>query len=269
VLTTSAFSPTTNNDRALPQGSCKPAEGLLYQEENTMATDPRKRQKQYARKTAKRKAAVAAKKATEGSKVVRAGTRQMAVAASAPLHECLMPQELFETGMGTVVVSRAMPNGNIGASFFLLDVFCLGVKDAYFVAVPRTEYGYRLAGIAHNETLTPLSPACARKLVEEAEAYASNLGFSPHPDYQLARKIFADIDAAACTTSFTFGKDGKPFFIAGPHDTPRRVHSILDTLTQRCGPDGFHYLLVLGEPPEFDDNDDAIDVEYETLDGKE
>src|SRR5437773_12461608 len=117
-----------------------------------MATDPRKRQKQYARKTAKRKAVVAAKKAAEGFQVLGAGTRHMSLAASAPLHECLMPQELFEAGMGTVVVSRAMPNGNIGAAFFLLDVFCLGVKNAYFVAVPRAEYDYRLASIAHHET---------------------------------------------------------------------------------------------------------------------
>jgi hypothetical protein len=233
-----------------------------------MAIDPRKLQKKRAKKAAKRKAVVAAKKAAGGSGSFLAGGRSIALATGAPIHECLMPEEMFETGMGTVVVSRSLPNGQIGASFFLLDVFCLGVKNAYFLAMSPEEYDYRLGTIGQNETLTPIHPTCARKLVERAEAYARDLGFAPHPDYQLAKRIFADIDAAACPTSFTFGKDGKPFFIAGPNDTPKKVQKILNTLTKRCGPDGFHYMVGIGGELDFDD-DEEIEVEYEELEEEE
>jgi hypothetical protein len=233
-----------------------------------MATDPRKRQKQHARKVAKRKAAIAANKPTGGWAGPMSGTHTMGIAAHAPVHECLMGQALFDTGMGTVIVSRVMPNGSIAAAFFLLDVYCLGVKNAYCVAASPGEYHVRLEQVASHETLTPIAPAYARKLVEAAEAYARALGFSPHPDYHLAKNIFADIDATACPTSFTFGKDGKPFYVQGPHDAPQRVRRIVDTLTHHCGPEGFHYLVLMGETPAFDDeetDETIIDVEFERL----
>jgi hypothetical protein len=107
----------------------------------------------------------------------------------------------------------------------------------------------------------PIHPTYARKLVEGAEAYARELGFGPHPDYQLAKRIFADIDATACPTSFSFGKDGKPFFIVGPNDSPKKVKKILDTLTKCCGPDGFRYLVGVGEAEEFAVEDSELEDE--------
>lgn len=218
-----------------------------------MATDPRKRQKQHARKVAKRKATLTTKRSGVEAPGGMNAVRLMRVAAAAPLHECLMGRDLFEMGIGTVVVSRELPNGRMGAAFFLLDVFCLGVKNADFLVATREEYSWRLEHMMAHETLLPIAPEYARKLVEAAEAYARDLGFSPHPDYQLSRKIFADIDATACPATLTCGKDGQPFYAAGPYDTPQRVHNVLQTLTKRCGPDGFHYLLPLEGMDAWDD----------------
>lgn len=36
-----------------------------------------------------------------------------------------------------------------------------------------------------------------------------------------------------------FGRDGKPFYVAGPHDNPDRV---IRTLEQSVGEDNFHFL---------------------------
>jgi hypothetical protein len=93
------------------------------------------------------------------------------------------------------------------------------------------------------------SPECVRKLVEDAEAYARHLGFEPHPDYQMGRLIFGDVDPSACSTRFTFGHEGKPLYVSGPRDTEARSHQIVTTLNQRLGPDGFHYLVMLDGPP--------------------
>jgi hypothetical protein len=225
-----------------------------------MALDKKRLQQKRAKKAAKRKALAVGKKTQGMPRGLVSGARSIALATTSPIHECLIPQELFEGGMGTVVVSRALPDGQIGASFFLLDVFCLGVKNAYFLAMPREEYSYRLETLRFNETLIPIEPSYARKVVEETEAYARDLGFSPHPDYQVAKKIFADIDAMACTTRFPFGKDGKPFFIAGPNDTPKRVQKILDTLTKRCGPDGFHYMVGVGGARDFGEEEIGVEA---------
>jgi hypothetical protein len=212
-----------------------------------MALDARKRQQKLAKKAAKRKAVLATKKYVGQDESFLAHVGQTRPAADAPIHECLMAERLFDLGLGSVIVSRRLPNGFIGAAVFLVDVFCLGIKDAFYSRLSPAAYAQRLAHLQY-ETFQPIEPACARKLVEEAEAYARDLGFPPHPDYQRARQIFGDLEATACPEHFIFGKDGKPFFMSGPSDTPARCRRILDTLTQRCGPDGFHFMVGGGGP---------------------
>jgi hypothetical protein len=210
-----------------------------------MALDARKRQQKLAKKAAKRKAVLATKKPAWTAGGVGPHGRHAVPAASVPIHECLVQDSLFDIGIGNVIVSRKISNGFIGAAFFLVDVFCLGIKDAFYDVLSPAEYDYRVSGLEH-ETFRAIDPACARKLVEGAEAYARDLGFNPHPGYQRARQIFGDLDATTCPTHYVFGKDGKPFFMSGPYDTPARCRKILDTLTRRCGPEGFHF-TVLGE----------------------
>jgi DDE superfamily endonuclease len=52
-------------------------------------------------------------------------------AARAPVRTCVMAEGLFADGIGWVVLARTLPSGQVGASFFLVDVWCLGVKDAW------------------------------------------------------------------------------------------------------------------------------------------
>jgi hypothetical protein len=79
--------------------------------------------------------------------------------------------------------------------------------------------------------------------VETAVAYARNLGLPPHPDYHEAKLIFGSIDPAECMEEFEFGQNGKPYFFAGPHDTPERCRQILNALERSCGPGGFDFTM--------------------------
>src|SRR5215472_8450879 len=97
-----------------------------------MALDARKRQQKLARKAAKRKAVLATKKSAWSVGGVVPHARHAAPVATTPIHECLVPDSLFDIGIGNVIVSRRMPNGLIGAAFFLVDVFCLSIKDAFY-----------------------------------------------------------------------------------------------------------------------------------------
>ena len=152
---------------------------------------------------------------------------------------------LFEVGLGHVVVSRFKLSGEVEAGVFLVDVFCLGAKNAFFTRLWESEYESRLLDRLFAETgKEALSPACARKLVEGAVAYAQNLGFAPHPDYKKACRVFGGIHPAECDASFTFGEDGKPCFVQGPNDSPETVRRALATLKARCGDGNFHYIVV-------------------------
>jgi hypothetical protein len=211
-----------------------------------MALDERRRQKKLARKAGKRKKALETRRSQSSEGGGYAAERLMAAAAAGPIHECLSPAGLFDVGIGNVVVSRKMPDGEIGFGIFLIDVFCLGVKNAFFSARPRNEYERFIRRIREKEALQPEEPACAVKLIRSAEAYARDLGLDAHPDYAFARRIFADIDPAVCSRDFTFGQEGKPLYVSGPNETEADSRRIMDILSKKVGPDGFHYVLHVG-----------------------
>ncbi len=128
---------------------------------------------------------------------------------------------------------------------FLVDAYCLGIKNAMYRIFEASEYAGAVERIfeATEVRFERQHPAYARKLVEGAVAYARDLGFDPHPDYKIARAIFGDVDASGCPVRFTFGEGGKPFYVSGPDDTPVIQRRILKQLENRCGSDGFHFTV--------------------------
>jgi hypothetical protein len=203
-----------------------------------MVLDERRRQKKLARKAAKRKKAMAHKR-----KEILGQGNQVAFAAGMPLHQCLIPRVLYDQGIGNVVISRKMPNGEIAAGFFLVDIYCLGVKNCFFAVIPQGAYAQRIGQLAQKEGAEIAEPAWTVKLIEDAVAYAEGLGFHAHRDYLTIKDIFGSIDPAACPKEFEFGKDGKPFYISGPNETKADSERIIATLTRKVGPDGFHYMV--------------------------
>lgn len=206
---------------------------------------PGQRQRQLAAKAARRKAVVAAKNKAEalpqgvGANVRRAAEHQIA--------RCLVPANLFESGIGHVIVSHSLPSGLLGCGFFLIDPFCLGVKDAFYAELGSDQLQARMTAQAEFQTFVEADPAWARKLIRDAAAYAADLGLLAAKDYRVVETIFGDIDAGACTETFTFGLDGKPFYVTGPLDTPARIRTVCRTLQDRLGAGGWDYLMTV--PP--------------------
>ena len=198
----------------------------------------RRRQKTLARQKAKRKTV---KEVNQSFSSTFGGS--ISLDSQAPIYECKIPKRLFEMGIGNIVFSRQFPSGKIGVAVFLLDVFCLGVKDVFHHVVDPNKYAQIIEGLARNEPLESIDQACARKLIEGAVEYAQRFNLRPHPDYKAAQKIFGDVDTAACPRSFEYGHDGKPFYVAGPNDTPGRSRQVMSVLEKQCGPDGFHYMV--------------------------
>ena len=168
-------------------------------------------------------------------------------ARSSPIHECLVPDTLYKKGMGNLAFSRLMPDGRIALGMFLLDLYCLGVKDAFFAILTKYEYDMRIRNWPGPERLVPMTPACLRKLVEGGVAYARDLGFEPHRDYDEARQIFGDQETASCTEHFEYGREGKPLYISGPNETPARAKAIVEQLRRRKGEGNFHFIIAADE----------------------
>jgi hypothetical protein len=200
--------------------------------------DPRKR----AEKAARRKAVLAARGGP--SPWSRSSLHRATAASTFAVGTSRVSESLFAVGMGYVVLGRTISPTKVAMAAFLLDVYCLGAKDGFFVEVDREKFEEMVEGMAQAAgPFIDTDAACARKLVEGAVAYAERLGFAPHDDYAPAHALFGDIDADTCPTAYAFGRDGKPCYIPGPHDTPARIRKILRTLTEKVGEGNFDYVL--------------------------
>jgi hypothetical protein len=218
------------------------------QQEKLMPTDPRKRQKKQERRAAKRKE----KKHLQVRQQSAGLADRLTAATRFPILHCWIGDDLGPEGIGTVILSRELPGGQVAVASFLVDRYCLGVKDAFGAILGRASYNDRFVRQLHQKMpMSDAAPADARKLVEEAVAYARGLGLAPHPDYPKVLTLFGPVNAADSTATFEFGKDGKPLFVAGPHDTLARSRQIIAILTNTCGPGGFDYVVPLAGP-EFD-----------------
>ena len=211
--------------------------------EEIMANDPRKRQKKLERRASKRK-----EKRHVRIREQSAGlAERLSAAVAFPVLHCWIGESIAETGIGWVVLSRAMPNGSVAAVNFLVDSYCLGVKDVHAEILPRSEYEDKyLRKMMLKMPSRSAAPAKAHKLVEEAVAYAREIGFSPHPDYSKTMTLFGDINAADSDARFEFGQNGKPCFVNGPNDSPERCKQILAILNKTCGPGRFDYVIGVG-----------------------
>ncbi len=109
---------------------------------------------------------------------------------------------------------------------------------------PRSDYVREmLSGPVFDSNRQTTDPAAARKLVDGAVEYALRLGLAPHPNYRIAKNRFGAIDAAECAAEFYFGKDSKPFYVAGPNESAADSRAIIATLIETCGEGGLDYLL--------------------------
>lgn len=141
-------------------------------------------------------------------------------------------------GLASVLVARRHRWDKVSVCGYLTDVYCLGVKNVRGpsvkdeIALQRWIADYYAA---YQEGWQDAPIELARHLVFGAVEYARGLGFEPHADFARAA---GHLGAWEGPSAITFGKDGKPFYISGPHDNPRTV---IETLKR-----------TVGQPPNFD-----------------
>jgi hypothetical protein len=112
-------------------------------------------------------------------------------------YECLIPHNLFAAGIGNMLVSRVSPQGEVAVCSFIIDVYCLGVKQARLKTMPIPEYEKVFKpGIVESHggyAFTKIKPACAKKLLDGAAQYAKDLGFHSPSSYHALKNIFGKL----------------------------------------------------------------------------
>jgi hypothetical protein len=164
-------------------------------------------------------------------------------ASNAPIQRCLVQEHLFENGMGVLVLARGLSPTRVTIASFLLDVYCLGIKNVIFRTLEASELAYFITKMEATSPFVAMEPCDARKLLRDLALWAQSMGIAPHQDFAAAERLFGDVRWETSAATFQFGRDGKPLYVAGPDDNPVQIRRRLDDLRDRFGDDGFHYIV--------------------------
>jgi hypothetical protein len=162
-----------------------------------------------------------------------------------PILGCWIMEDWKEMGMTPVIVARLQNAEKVLFCNCMVDVYCLGVKDAF----TRTDLSIK-SFKKHLSTMcgeTPLecTPEFAHQLIYGAIEFAAKYGFQPHRDFtrQMADRVLDPPETYPRKKKIEFGKKGKPLYIAGPNDDKNKIRNIIDTLTRTAGAGKFDYII--------------------------
>ena len=160
-----------------------------------------------------------------------------------PLFECLINTDWQDKGLAHILLARRQPNNKLILGVYLVDIFCLGLKNAFSNAnMSMEEYQKLKLSLLEETAISSYSPGKACRIVIGAIEYAKKIGFKPYKDFNLSKYILEGLADTDHDFQLKFGREGKPFFIAGPDDN---VEAILETLRKNVGEGNFHFIAPL------------------------
>lgn len=174
-----------------------------------------------------------------------------------PIAACYINDDWQQKGIACIVVARQHLSGNYTTGQYLVDTFCLGMKDAsaYFNIIPK-ELKELIDQLPH---CTEITYNEVHNLIYGAIAYAQEeVDIEPHPNFELAQYLLEEDTDDIPLIEYEYGKDGKPFFVA---QTYLEASKYLPKLQKRYG-ESLSY-LILGDDYDNYDNYEGMDNEFD------
>lgn len=172
-------------------------------------------------------------------------------ARTLPIGKCyIAPPDWQESGMAHVIVSRLRPSGNLVMAAFLVDTFCLGVKDAgYHENITSSDFEEYLNNYRKGMGLEEISYNEAHNIIYGAMAFAEEGGIKPAKEFDPAGYILEEDTEDIPLIEYDFGKNGKHFLVVNPD---RKEMPYYHILKKNLG-DDFEFVMPYGEDVEEDE----------------
>lgn len=158
-----------------------------------------------------------------------------------PIHECKVLKNWQETGISPVYVSRELTKDSYVFISYLVDFWCLGLKDTILkLRASRVDLSniYNRGG-----DLVTISYQDARSLILGAIDFAKAIDIAPHSSWNGIPSSFIE-SHLAYEKKFSFGHEGKPHYVSGPNDYELYdVEEVVKKVSKAQG----HYVVHLPE----------------------
>lgn len=181
-------------------------------------------------------------------------------ARTLPIGKCyIAPPDWQKSGMAHVIVTRVRPSGNLVMAAFLVDTFCLGVKDAgYHENMTPSDFEEYLNNYKKGMGLEEISYNEAHNIIYGAMAFAEDGGIEPSKEFYPAGYVLEEDTDDIPLIEYDFGKNGKHFLVVNPD---RKEMPYYHILKKNLG-DDFEFVMPYGEE---DEEDDFEEDEYSPL----
>lgn len=182
-----------------------------------------------------------------------------------PIYECFINAEWEESGIASIVVCRTHVNGNISFASFLVDLYCLGVKDAWCRSnIFAFEYQRFLEGLSEDFKMEKAEYVQVHNIIYGAVAFAEDYGISPAQEFNLAKMLLEEDSDEIPLVEYDYGVDGKPQLVV-TSDNPK-LPFYISKLEKHAGKGNFE-LVYLDDFT--DDGDDYEEDDYNDYDDSE
>ena len=180
----------------------------------------------------------------------------------------MMTTSTVESGMHQVIIQRQKKNGDIVYGLYLLDLWCLGLKDTMYKISSKWEFDEMYNQFSSEIELKEIDPMYAFNLIYGALEFGEDNGFKPPKDFSITEYILPHVESVEYM-EIEFGVNGKPLYKLGPYDEPIKIFK---TLEKTLGKGNFDYDLATDfyEDMSYDPSweEDVIDIEDAILESR-
>ena len=160
--------------------------------------------------------------------------------------KCYMT-DLTEYGLGHVIVTRNHTGGKVSMADYLVDIYCLGVKDSFYRL--RME-DYEVEDIVDQLDAKECSYHEAHNWVYGAIAFAEEAGIEPDKSFHLTQYMLEEDNDEIPLIEYEYGKDGKHFLVAHSRQEANRY---LPLLEKNLGEGNYDFIVEA--TPDFNDDE--------------
>ena len=184
-------------------------------------------------------------------------------ARSLPVYKCYVGDKEGNTREKSVLVIRQHSGGTFTYGAYMLDCWCVGVKDSFYgFSVMNYELEDLLGRFEERMNLREVSYVEAHNWVYGAADWAANAGIEPCKDFALTQYILQADDDEVELIEYEFGVDGE--YILEVKDR-QEANKYLPALKHTLGEGNFKVIIspLYGDP--FEEEDDGEITKEELL----
>jgi len=158
-----------------------------------------------------------------------------------PIYKCWINTNWKEQGLANVIVSRIQPNGNFTFAIYLVDLYCLGIKDTFFnMNLDKPMFENFVRNFNDHNQMEEIEYVLAHNIIFASIEYAEELGLYPHQDFIFTTKYIIEEDTDDIEyIEIECGDNGRPHFVMSDFYNNAQKKAIINQLNKSVGSGNF------------------------------